>query len=81
MSILGISSQYGSLIQLFPTILNPMMHLDSNLDSSLLQVRMCSHSHGLSSSYLTSWSYKFLVLLILGHGLVYVSLHELVLLI
>ena len=50
--VLGVSRQHRRLVQLFATVLDPV-HLDPDLNSSFLKVRVGPNAHRLRGSNLT----------------------------
>ena len=76
--VLRVASQNCGLIQVFTAILDAL-DFDSNLNSSLFEIRVSPDTHGLSSSYLAAWSSEIRRLLIHCDSLVNVGLHQLVL--
>jgi hypothetical protein len=76
--VLWVACQDSGLIEVFTTILDSL-DLDTYLNASLFEVGVGPDSHWLSGSDLTSRSDKIILLLIHGHSLVNVGLHELIL--
>ena len=76
--VLWVSCQHSRLVQVLSTVLHTV-YLHTHLHRRLLEVSVGSHAHGLSRPDLTTRTRKLRSLLIHGHCLIDVGLHQLVL--
>ena len=76
--VLWITGQDCGLIQMLTAVLDAL-YFDSDLNSSLFEIRVGTDTHRLSGPYLTTWPGEVRLLLIHCDGLIDVGLHQLVL--
>ena len=76
--VLWVTRQHSRLVQVLSAVLHTM-DLHSHLHRRLLEISVGSHAHGLCRPDLTTWARELRSLLIHGHRLINIGLHQLVL--